>query len=126
MKPKQRIIFQTFPQTLRRLREKKGWSQGQLAKKVSIDLQNISKYERALVCPPPDMMLQLADLFEVSLDYLMRGEEKVSLEEVKDQELLRRLRSLNEMPQEDRTMVIAVLDAFIKKYHLEYAAQRKT
>lgn len=125
MKPKQKIIIEIFPKTLKRLREQKNWSQGQLAKKLAVDVQSVSKYERGVVCPPPDTMLQMADLFEVSLDFLMRGEQQVKIEEIRNQELLRRFKEIHNLPGDDQKMVLAVLDAFIKKHRLEYAAQSR-
>lgn len=38
--------------------------------KIGVDLHRISKYERGVLYPTIELLLKLADLFEVSLDYL--------------------------------------------------------
>lgn len=56
---------------LRLLREQKKLSQIQLADKLGIPHQSISNYERGYRHPPSDTLLQIADFFEVSVDYLL-------------------------------------------------------
>lgn len=55
------------------LRKKHGLSQEQLADKLGISRQSVSKWERAEASPDTDNLLLLADLYGVSLDELLRG-----------------------------------------------------
>ncbi len=57
------------------LRKKHGYSQEQLAEKLGISRQSVSKWERAEASPDTDNLLLLADLYGVSLDELLRGME---------------------------------------------------
>jgi transcriptional regulator with XRE-family HTH domain len=53
------------------LRNQKGLSQGELAEKMGMSQQTISKYERGLLEPALETLNFLADFFNVSVDYLL-------------------------------------------------------
>ncbi len=55
-----------------RLRKKNGWSQEELAEKVNVSRQSVSKWESAQSIPELDKILQLGQLFGVTLDYLLK------------------------------------------------------
>ena len=57
-----------------RLRKRNGWSQEELAEKVGVTRQSISKWEGAQSVPDLDKILQLSRLYEVSVDYLLKEE----------------------------------------------------
>jgi transcriptional regulator with XRE-family HTH domain len=59
-----------FKEVLISLRVKKGWKQYELADKLGISRQAVSKWEVGLCKPDLDNFIKLASLFEVSLDYL--------------------------------------------------------
>lgn len=56
---------------LAKLRKEKGYSQEQLAEELDISRQAISKWERAEASPDTDNLIELAKLYNVSLDYLL-------------------------------------------------------
>ena len=56
------------------LRKEKGMTQAELAAVINISDKAISKWESAGSCPDIDVLIKLSDLFEVSLDYIIRGE----------------------------------------------------
>lgn len=56
------------------LRRKQGLSQEQLAEKIGVSRQTISKWEGNLSTPDLDKLIVLADCFGVSLDELARHE----------------------------------------------------
>ncbi len=59
------------------LRKKEGWSQEQLAEKVGVSRQSISKWESAQSIPDMNKLLLLAQIFNVSTDYLLKDEMEV-------------------------------------------------
>lgn len=73
-------------------------SQEQLADKLHIARQSISKWERGEAYPSIGMLLQLSELFDVSVDDLLKGDEYLKSKIVKDGEKLKhpRLKSLFE------------------------------
>lgn len=55
-------------------RKRNGWSQEELAQKLGVSRQSVSKWESAQSVPDLNRILQLADLFSVSTDYLLKDE----------------------------------------------------
>ncbi len=56
------------------LRKRNEWSQEQLAEKLDISRQSVSKWESGASIPDMDKILKLSRLFEVSTDYLLKDE----------------------------------------------------
>jgi len=119
MKDKESTLSKDFPKKLKELRTKKGWSQGQLGKRIGADLQRISKYERGVMWPTMELMVRLAKAFDVSVDYLIREEKNVAISKIKNQELLHKIEEINGLPEEDQYTIISFLDAFIKRRKFE-------
>ena len=57
------------------LRREREWTQEQLAQKLGVSYQAVSKWENAQACPDIALLPAIADLFEVSIDSLF-GREK--------------------------------------------------
>ncbi len=57
-----------------RLRKKNGWSQEELAEKMNVSRQAVSKWEAAQTTPDLEKILQLSNLFGVTTDYLLKDE----------------------------------------------------
>ncbi len=55
-------------------RKKNGWSQEELAEKLGVSRQSVSKWEGAQAVPDMKKILQLAELFGVTTDYLLRDD----------------------------------------------------
>lgn len=64
-----------FADKLITLRKKAGWSQEELAEKLGVTRQSVSKWEGAQSVPDIDKILQLARLFGVTTDYLLKEEQ---------------------------------------------------
>ena len=60
-----------FGLRLRELREKKRLSQQQLADWLGLTRSSISNYENNTQTPPADTLVRLADIYGVSVDYLL-------------------------------------------------------
>ena len=56
------------------LRKKAGWSQEELAEKLAVTRQSVSKWEGAQSIPDMDKVVQMSRLFGVSTDYLLKDE----------------------------------------------------
>lgn len=57
-----------------KLRKQYGWSQEELAEKMSVSRQSVSKWESATSIPNLNKIIRLADIFSVSTDYLIKDE----------------------------------------------------
>ncbi len=60
-----------FGNKLRTLRTQAGMSQTELAKRLNITKSVVSYYELQERTPSPDVLVQLADIFHVSTDFLL-------------------------------------------------------
>ncbi len=123
MKKEKTVLSADFPVKLKELRKSRGWSQGQLAKKIDADLQRISKYERGVIWPTMELMVKIAKVFEVSIDFLIRDDQNTAVTKIKNQKLLHQLESINNLPKEDQETVVSFLDAFIKRRKFEELVQ---
>ena len=57
-----------------RLRKRNGWSQEELAEKINVSRQAVSKWESAQTVPDLEKILTLGNLFGVTTDYLLKDE----------------------------------------------------
>lgn len=57
------------------LRRQKGWSQENLAERLGVTRQSVSKWESDTSVPDLDKIVSLSDLFGVSTDYLIKNDE---------------------------------------------------
>ena len=55
-------------------RKRMGWSQEELAEKLDVSRQSVSKWESAQSVPDMKKLLQLSEIFGVSTDYLLKDE----------------------------------------------------
>ena len=62
----------TFSDKLIALRKKAGWSQEELAERLNVSRQSVSKWESAQSMPDIDKIVQLSSLFGVTTDYLLK------------------------------------------------------
>ena len=65
----------TLGESITRLRTQKGWSQGDLADALDVSRQSISKWETDTSVPELEKLIRLSELFGVTLDALVRGEQ---------------------------------------------------
>ena len=57
------------------LRKKSGWSQEELAERLGISRQSVSKWETGESIPDIDKIIRMSELWNVSTDYLLKEEE---------------------------------------------------
>ena len=60
------------------LRKKLGWSQEQLAERLNVSRQSVSKWEGGLSIPDLDKIIKMSSIFGVSTDYLLKDEIDIS------------------------------------------------
>lgn len=81
---------------LRELRNKSGLTQNEIASKLGVSGQTILNWENGIYEPKINQLIQLADLFGVSIDYLVErktGESKINdvcneLEKISKKEII--------------------------------------
>ena len=98
-------------------RKKNGWSQEDLADKLGVSRQSVSKWESAQSIPDLQRILEMSKLFGVSTDYLLKDEEgdRGSFEAEDPGEIRRRV------SMEEANDFLAANEGFAKKVSLGVA-----
>ncbi|HWQ76677.1 MAG TPA: helix-turn-helix domain-containing protein [Syntrophomonas sp.] len=60
-----------FSENLKNLRKQKGLSQEELAERLHVVRQTVSKWEKGLSIPDADLLIQIAEIFETSVSALL-------------------------------------------------------
>lgn len=97
------------------IRKEKGLSQDQLAKLMKATPTTIGRYERDEVKPSVEMAVKIAEVLEVSLDYLVGRSET----DFKDKKMIDRLNSILNLDSEDKSNIIYTIDNLIKAAKLK-------
>ncbi len=107
----------TLGEHISKLRKQKKFSQNDLGKKIGTSGDIIGRYERDEVKPSIEVAAKIADVLEVSLDFLIG---KVAVEV--DNQLLKRVLEVQQMNNEDKEHILYTLDALIKSVKLKSIA----
>lgn len=67
----------SLSEKIMQLRKSAGWSQEELADRLDVSRQSVSKWESGTSLPELDKILAMSDIFGVSTDYLLKGGESV-------------------------------------------------
>ena len=99
------------------LRKKKNWSQEELAKKVNTSRVMIGNYERNTNMPSIDILLKIANVFDVSIDYLV-GEGQVS---AYNKDVLKRIDDIELLDEETKNKLFFLIDNVIQNFKTKQA-----
>ncbi len=69
-----------FNEKIIQLRKEKGLSQEELGEKLNVARQTISKWELGETTPEMDKLVQLSEIFNISLDSLIKDKEEIKTE----------------------------------------------
>lgn len=102
---------------IKRLRQEHDWTQAQLAEKLHVHQKQVSAYERGVNVPSTDILVKLAEIFDVTLDYLAFDAHhgRAAKINIQDRELLRRFEAVDRLPETSRALAKEVLDLLILK-----------
>ena len=92
------------------LRKAKGFSQTELAKSIKASREAIGKYERNEAMPSVDTAKKIADVFDVTLDYLVDESAMPTF----DKQTVRRIRDIEVLSEDDKKHLFAMMDAFLR------------
>ncbi|GGH80500.1 transcriptional regulator with XRE-family HTH domain [Pullulanibacillus pueri] len=77
-----------FAEKLKKERKDKGWSQDELAEKLFVSRQSVSKWENGQNYPSIEILIKLSDLFNVTIDELLRSDQELTEKVIKDSKQL--------------------------------------
>ena len=90
---------------IKKIRKMAGMTQEELAEKMNVSRQTISKWEKEISSPDLDSAIALCELFEISLDDLMKGEQSVREEKISLQDMIK----INQRNQKQTVLLISGL-----------------
>ena len=82
---------------LKNLRTQKGLSQEELADRLNVVRQTVSKWEKGLSVPDSELLIRIAEVFEVSVGQLLGETIQPAPEKTELQQLSEKLEHLNAM-----------------------------
>ena len=105
----------TFGEKLKTLRKEKAWSQDDLAEKINADGRQISRYETDKMLPTAEVLVKIAKVLNVSLDYLLM--EEISRRPLfLDYEIVvDRLQEMSNLTNDDINTMLHILEAISAK-----------
>jgi len=108
---------------IKQLRKEHAWSQDELSQKLGSDGRQISRYENGKFLPSAEAIIKLAEVFNVSIDYLLLDDAPRKPLRLDDEQLFRKLQEIEGMSKEDRSSLLHIIDAIAAKNKLKALAE---
>ncbi len=106
-----------------RLRQDKKWTQAELGEKIGVHQKQVSAYERNVNIPSTDILIKMAEVFDVTLDYLaFEANGQPAKLNIQDRELLRRFETVDKLDEHEKTLAKEFLDLIILKHRFQSLA----
>jgi len=112
----------SFGKRIKEIRSLQKVSQEELASKIGIHANHLSRYERDVTLPSIEVVKKIAQALEVSIDLLVFGKQDAETS-IDDKELVKLFKNIEGFSQEDKSVVKTLLDAFITKRKVQKLAQ---
>ena len=117
-----------FGARLKQLRKQRRWTQKELATKLDVRFSQLNKYEGGLHVPPPEKLVELSEILDVTVDFLLTGDQSDE-RPLHNTRLLERFRAIESFDPDDQDAVLTLIDAMIVKHKvagaLDVAPARK-
>ena len=109
---------------IRLLRQERRWTQAELAEKLEVHQKQISSYERGVNVPSTQILIKLAEAFDVTLDYLaFEARGQPAQLHILDRELLRRFEAIDKLSEPEKALAKEILDLLILKRRFQELAE---
>lgn len=105
----------TLGQRIKQLRREREITQQEFGKKIGCHLQSVVRYEKDLVYPTADILQKMAEVFNVSIDYIVLGDSDSTAIRVQNKELFKRFQQLDRMSPDEIKDLMGVMDVYIQK-----------
>ncbi len=99
------------------LRKDNNLSQSQLANKIGVSRTIVGNYERGTNSPSVEILLKIANTFNVSVDFII-GESNLSSY---DKEILKRIEDIEKLDEETKKNLFFLIDNVIQNFKTKQA-----
>jgi len=103
----------SFSDKIRAIRSQYSLSQEDLAEKLNVSRQTVSKWELGTSYPEIDKLIFISDLFDVTTDYLLKGSDTTQNNNSLDRLVLKFLGSAQDMDNISKELVDIMRDGVI-------------
>ena len=104
---------------IKRRRKAMKLSQGELADRVGINATHLSRLETGKYLPSVDVLKKVADVLDVSADYLLSDDDLEPADvTICNKTLAERLRLLDSLDEADQVALVHVIDSMLTKHRL--------
>ena len=100
------------------LRRKQKMSQRELAAKLGINYSNLPNYESGRYKPSVDILIKMADCFNVSLDSLVRDKDIGDALEIADRDLIDKLIAADKLNENSKNSLKQIIQSFLESQRL--------
>jgi transcriptional regulator with XRE-family HTH domain len=98
-----------FQKRLTELRKANKLSQEELAKSIGVHTNILGRYERDEVKPSIDVVIKIAEVFNVSIDYLVG-----KIDNELDKDIINKVMTIQKLPDTDKQHIMFTLDAMLR------------
>ncbi|MFK7799220.1 MAG: helix-turn-helix transcriptional regulator [Aureispira sp.] len=114
-----KMPFMKIGENVKKLREQHGLQQKQVADVLGVDPANYNRIEKGERNITLDMLLKAAKFFGLSLDEIVYPDKQLNnIEEAVETSLIARIRSIEDLDEEDKETILNVIDAIIERKKL--------
>jgi len=111
---------------IKQLRQTRNWSQADLSEKIGVKQKQISSYERGHSHPTTEVLIKIAETFDVSLDFLALERNGGNVQgKIKDPELLKYFEIIDGFSDEQKAAAKQVLELICFKNSVSLLAGTK-
>ncbi|MBP7652582.1 helix-turn-helix transcriptional regulator [Candidatus Dependentiae bacterium] len=117
---KEKQIKQTLGNRIKELRQHKKLSQLELATKINVDNNQISKYEHDKIIPAAETLIYLSRALGTSIDYILTGEiNSEAKDRLKDKELIELFEGVEKIDDERKKIIKEVIKSIVFKAKID-------
>ena len=80
--------FMTFSERIKSERDTREWHQTEIAEKINVSRQSVSKWETGKNYPSIEIIIELSDLFGITIDEMLRSDEELKEKVIRDSKKL--------------------------------------
>lgn len=111
-----------FAQRLKKARVDKGLSQTELGKLAGVHYTQIGRYENKGSQPSADVLAKIANILEVSSDYLTNGTTgELAEKTISDKEVLNQFKEIEDLPEKEKKSILKVVRALVRDFKASQA-----
>lgn len=122
------MLAMGFATRLRKTREARGLTQRELGERIKMEPTQVTRYERGQFLPNAETLVSIAQVLQVSVDFLLTGEtagESRHELPISDVPLLERFRDVQKLSKRDREAVLLLIDSVLARSDVESRLRKR-